>query len=63
MEKKAPSATDKSTIELTATTSFMHLSEKEKREYLSEKLQLDAFNYQIKSVNLNQDVVVLRVSY
>lgn len=64
LEKKTPSSSsEKNVIEIIVSTDFMSLDETEKRLFLSERIQFKTFSYQIKTINLIENVVIIKVSY
>ncbi|KFC18116.1 hypothetical protein IO89_18465 [Epilithonimonas lactis] len=63
LEKKTPSSSEKNVIEIIVSTDFMSLDETEKRVFLSERIQFKTFSYQIKTINLIENVVIIKVSY
>jgi Ca2+/Na+ antiporter len=63
LEKKTPSSSEKNVIEIIVSTDFMTLSETDKKLFLSERIQFKTFSYQIKSINLIENIVIIKVSY
>lgn len=63
LEKKTPSSSEKNVIEIIASTDFMQLDETEKKLFLSERIQFKTFSYQIKTINLIENIVIIKVSY
>ena len=63
LEKKTPSSSEKNVIEIISSTDFMTLDETEKRLFLSERIQFKNFSYQIKTINLIENIVIIKVSY
>lgn len=63
LEKKTPSSSEKNVIEIIASTDFMVLDETNKKLFLSERIQFKTFSYQIKTINLIDNIVIIKVSY
>ena len=63
LEKKTPSSSEKNVIEIIASTDFMSLDETNKKLFLSERIQFKTFSYQIKTINLIENIVIIKVSY
>ena len=63
LEKKTPSSSEKNVIEIIASTDFMSLDETDKKLFVSERIQFKTFSYQIKTINLIENIVIIKVSY
>lgn len=63
IEKKSPVVSEKNAIEVLCALDFLQLNEKERKEILSEKTKLKNFSYTIKSINLNENIVILKLSH
>lgn len=63
LRKKAPSSSEKNVIEIIVSSDFMSLDETAKRLFLSERIQFKTFSYQIKTINLIENIVIIKVSY
>lgn len=62
-EKKSPIVSEKSSIEVISSLEFLQLEEAERKKVLAEKTKLKNFSYNIKTINLNDNIVILKVSY
>lgn len=62
LELKSPVVSEKNSIEIISSLDFLQLKEIERRALLIEKTQLKNFSYTIKSINLNDNIVILKVS-
>lgn len=62
-EKKSPIVSEKSSIEIISSLDFLQLEEAERKRVLTEKTKLKNFSYNIKSINLNDNIVILKVSH
>lgn len=62
-EKKSPIVSEKSSIEVISSLDFLQLEEAERKRVLTEKTKLKNFSYNIKSINLNDNIVILKVSH
>lgn len=63
LEKKSPIVSEKSSIEVISSLDFLQLEEAERKRVLTEKTKLKNFSYNIKSINLNDNIVILKVSH
>ncbi|WP_124634558.1 DUF4956 domain-containing protein [Taibaiella sp. KBW10] len=63
-EKKDVSFNDKKSVDIiTATEDFLKLNEAEKKNFIQEKTQFSSFSYQIRTIDLRENKVVIKVSY
>ena len=63
LEKKSPIVSEKNSIEVISSLDFLQLEESDRKRVLTEKTKLKNFSYNIKSINLNDNIVVLKVSH
>ncbi|KNB60758.1 DUF4956 domain-containing protein [Chryseobacterium sp. Hurlbut01] len=62
LEKKSPIVSEKNSIEIISSLDFLQLEESDRRKLLTEKTKLKNFSYSIKTINLNSNIVILKVS-
>lgn len=63
-EKKDVSFNDKKSVEIiTSTEEFLKLKEVEKRQFIREKTQFETFSFQIKTIDLRENKVIIKISY
>lgn len=62
-EKKSPIVSEKNSIEVISSLDFLQLEEAERKRVLTEKTKLKNFSYNIKTINLNDNIVILKVSH
>ena len=63
LEKRSPAMSEKNTLEMITPLEFLKLNDGEKKEFLSDKIQFKTFSYQIKSINLIENSVVVKISF
>lgn len=63
LEKKSPIVSEKNSIEVISSLDFLQLEEADRKRVLTEKTKLKNFSYNIKSINLNDNIVILKVSH
>lgn len=63
LEKKSPIVSEKNSIEIISSLDFLQLEEVDRKKLLTEKTKLKNVSYTIKSINLIENIVVLKVSH
>ncbi|NRS91442.1 hypothetical protein HNQ03_000509 [Chryseobacterium sp. 16F] len=63
LEKKSPAISEKNTMEIIATLDFLKLNDGEKKEFLKENTNFEKFSFQVKSINLIENSLVIKMTF
>jgi hypothetical protein len=63
LEKKSPAISEKNTLEIISNLEFLSLNEIEKKEFIAEKIQFEHFSFQVKTINLIENSLIIKISF